>query len=221
MVDLLPDWPQLTLFLGASLVLAVTPGPGVFFILATSALQGARAGFISALGIATGTLAHIGFAVFGLSVLITSSALAFQVVKYLGAVYLVYLGIRVLLGRDGATPHQPTGVMRATVRLFGRAMLINVLNPKVGLFFLAFLPQFVDPARGHPSIQFLSLGLMLTGIALVTDTLYALAAANFGTRWRPASHAHGWRRAFAGVTYIGLGIGSTLMDLPARASIRP
>jgi threonine/homoserine/homoserine lactone efflux protein len=214
--ELLPDWPQFGLFFAAALILAITPGPGIFYILATSIAQGPRAGVVSACGTAAGTLVHILLAVLGLSFLIASSGLAFSIVKYLGAAYLVYLGIQTLCGRE-TSGEQSKGVsQKPLLQLFFRAAVINILNPKVGLFFVALLPQFVDPARGAPALQFLLLGTLLACLAFVTDTLYALAAGKVGERLRNPKSSSAWHRWLAGITYLILGTLSALMNPPER-----
>ena len=216
MAELLPDWPQFGLFFAAALILAITPGPGVFYILATSVAQGPKAGVISACGIAAGTLVHVLFAVLGLSLLIASSGPAFYSVKYLGAAYLVYLGIQTLCGRDTSGEKLKEVSQKPLLRVFTRAAVVNILNPKVGLFFVALLPQFVDPARGSPALQFLLLGILLACLAFVTDTLYALAAGRAGKRLGNPKSSSAWRRWLAGITYLILGVLSALMDRPER-----
>ena len=216
MAELLPDWPQFGLFFAAALILAITPGPGVFYILATSIAQGPRAGVVSACGIAAGTLVHILLAVSGLSFLIASSGLAFSSVKYLGVAYLVYLGIQTLCGRDTSGEKLKEVSQKPLLRVFTRAASVNILNPKVGLFFVALLPQFVDPARGSPALQFLLLGILLACLAFVTDTLYALAAGKVGERLGNPKSPSAWRRWLAGITYLTLGVLSALMDRPER-----
>ena len=214
MAELLPGWPQFGLFFAAALILAITPGPGVFYILATSVAQGPKAGVISACGIAAGTLVHVLFAVLGLSLLIASSGPAFYSVKYLGAAYLVYLGIQTLCGRDTSGEKLKEVSQKPLLRVFTRAAVVNILNPKVGLFFVALLPQFVDPARGAPALQFLFLGVLLASLAFVTDTLYALAAAKVGERLRNPKSSSAWHRWLAGITYLTLGVLSALTDRP-------
>ena len=216
MAELLPDWPQFGLFFAAALILAITPGPGVFYILATSIAQGPRAGVLSACGIAAGTLVHISLAVSGLSFLIASSGLAFSSVKYLGVAYLFYLGIQTLCGRDTSAEKLKEVSQKPLLRVFTRAASVNILNPKVGLFFVALLPQFVDPARGSPALQFLLLGILLACLAFVTDTLYALAAGRAGKRLGNPKSSSAWRRWLAGITYLILGVLSALMDRPER-----
>ena len=216
MAELLPGWPQFGLFFAAALILAITPGPGVFYILATSVAQGPKAGVISACGIAAGTLVHVLFAVLGLSLLIASSGPAFYSVKYLGAAYLFYLGIQTLRGCETSGEKSKEVSQKPLLRVFTRAASVNILNPKVGLFFVALLPQFVDPARGAPALQFLLLGILLACLAFVTDTLYALAAGKVGERLRSPKSSSAWRRWLAGITYLTLGVLSVLMDRPER-----
>ncbi|HCX88901.1 MAG TPA: LysE family translocator [Gammaproteobacteria bacterium] len=216
MVELLPPWPQFGVFLGAAFVLGVTPGPGIFYILATSVAQGARSGLVAVLGIAAGTFVHVLLAVFGLTLLLASSLVVFQLVKYAGAVYLVALGIYLLIRRDAGretVPERPPGDMW---RAFWQAVMVNVLNPKVGIFFLAFFPQFVDPARGEPAAQFLVLGVLLIGMVLVTDTLFALAAGTVTQYLKGRGSHNRWPSVVGGLTYIGLGIFSATIDPPAR-----
>ena len=141
MVDLLPPWPQFGVFLGAVIVLGVTPGPGVFYILATSIARGARSGLVSVLGIAAGTFVHVLLAAFGLTLLLASSLVFFQFVKYAGAAYLIALGVYFLIRRGVRQEARPAQSPRETWRVFMQAVMVNVLNPKVGIFFLAFSPS--------------------------------------------------------------------------------
>ena len=216
MVDLLPPGPQLGVFVGAVLVLALTPGPGLFYILGTSVAQGTRSGLVSVLGIASGTLVHVLLAVFGLTLLLASSAAVFQFVKYAGAVYLVGLGIYLLTRRISGEASVSERPARHLFRVFGQAVMVNVLNPKVGIFFLAFFPQFVDPARGDPALQFFLLGALLIGVVLVTDTLFALAAGSVTRYLKGRGSRKRWPQMIGGMTYIGLGIFSATIDPPAR-----
>ena len=217
MVELLPPGSQLGVFVGAVLVLALTPGPALFYILATSIAQGTRAGAISVLGIATGTLVHVVMAVFGLTLLLASSAAVFQFVKYAGAAYLVALGLYLLARprqEQGAPLEQPA---RDLWRVYSHAVMVNVLNPKVGVFFLAFFPQFVDPRRGEPGPPFLPPGAALIGGGLVTDTLFVLTAGVVMRLLRRQSGQRRWPQIFGGLTYIGLGIFSAIIDPPAQS----
>ena len=201
----LPDASNLGLFVVAALVLLLTPGPAVLYIVTRSIDQGRRAGLVSMLGVHVGTLVHVGAAAVGLSALLVASATAFTVVKWLGAAYLVYLGVRRILDRRA-----PASVERGRPRQLRRAFLdgvvVNVLNPKTALFFLAFLPQFVDLARGRPEAQILGLGLLFVLLGTVTDGAYALSAGTAACwlRGRPRVLASG--RWISGSVYIGLGV---------------
>jgi threonine/homoserine/homoserine lactone efflux protein len=200
-----PDSASLGLFAVAALALLAIPGPAVLYIVVQSAEQGRRAGLASVAGIHLGTLVHVAAAVLGLSALIVTSAVAFSVVKYAGAAYLVYLGVRKLLERDSpAAVEQRREPLR---RAFMRGVVVNVLNPKTALFFLAFLPQFVDADGGGVWSQALVLGLVFVGLGLVTDSLYALAAGTVGSLIRRKRRA---LRYGSGVVYIGLGATAAL-----------
>jgi threonine/homoserine/homoserine lactone efflux protein len=200
-----PDSTALSLFALAAVALLLVPGPAVLYIVVQSAEQGRRVGIASVAGIHLGTLVHVAAATIGLSALIVASALAFSVVKYAGAAYLVYLGLRRLLEREDA----PELRRRAEplLRAFVRGMIVNVLNPKTALFFLAFLPQFVDPDRGAVWSQALVLGLVFVALGLVTDSLYALAAGTVGALLRRRRRA---LRYGSGVVFIGLGATAAL-----------
>ena len=152
----LPDATSLGIFVVAALVLLLTPGPAVLYIVARSIDQGRRAGLVSMLGVHAGTLVHVAAAAAGVSALLAASAAAFSAVKYLGAAYLVYLGIRKLLDHDGGGDSRGEGTCLR--RAFLDGVVVNVLNPKTALFFLAFLPQFADVSRGQVGAQILGLG---------------------------------------------------------------
>ena len=197
-------------------MLALTPGPALFYILATSIAQGTRSGLVSVLGIATGTFVHVLLAVFGLTLLLASSAAVFQLVKYAGVVYLVALGVYVLTRPKREEVVVAERPARDLWRVYSHAVMVNVLNPKVGIFFLAFFPQFVDPGRGEPALQFLILGVVLIGVVLVTDTLFALTAGAVTRLLRRQSGQSRWPQIVGGLTYIGLGIFSATIDPPVR-----
>ncbi|HEX2045734.1 MAG TPA: LysE family translocator, partial [Gaiellaceae bacterium] len=171
----MPEGSTLLLFAGASLALLVVPGPAVLFIVARSVEHGRSAGLVSMLGVQVGALVHVAAAVLGISALLVQSAVAFSVVKYAGAGYLVYLGVRRLLDR-GSAEATARGEAQAFARLFRQGIVVNVLNPKAALFFFAFLPQFVEPEAGAVALQMGLLGLLFVALALVSDGLYALAA---------------------------------------------
>ncbi len=204
-MHLLPDGTTLLVFLGASLVLLVTPGPAVFYIVARSIDQGRMAGMVSTLGVAAGSCLHIIAAALGISVLLASSAVAFNVVKLIGAAYLIYLGVRKFLIPDPV--ETDVHVERRRLReIFVQGVIVNVFNPKTALFFLAFLPQFVDVAKGQVALQMILLGVLFALLGVLSDGAYAIAAGSFG-QWLK-SHAGVLRaqRYFAGSVFITLGV---------------
>jgi threonine/homoserine/homoserine lactone efflux protein len=202
----LPDASSLGLFVVAALVLLITPGPAVLYIVTRSIDQGRGAGLVSMLGVHVGTLVHVAAAAAGLSALLAASATAFSVVKYLGALYLVYLGVRRLLERDGAGRACRESDRPPLRRAFLDGVVVNVLNPKTGLFFLAFLPQFADVARGSLGGQILALGLLFVLLGTITDGLYALGAGS-AARWlRHDPRFVRRERWVSGGMYIGLGL---------------
>lgn len=205
----MPDPTLWGLFVLASLVLLLVPGPAVLYIVARSVEQGRAAGLVSVLGIHLGTIVHIVAAAVGLSALIVSSAVAFAVVKYLGAAYLIWIGIRTLLAREAASeaPAIPAGRLR---RVFRDGFVVNLFNPKTAIFFLSFLPQFVDPARGALHWQILVLGLTFMGLGIVSDGLFALVAGAAGDFLRSNGRFLRVQRWFAGTSFIGLGITAAL-----------
>jgi threonine/homoserine/homoserine lactone efflux protein len=196
-------------FIAAALVLLLTPGPGVMYIVARSIGQGSRAGLVSVLGLAAGALVHVAAAAAGISTILLASATAFGFVKAAGAAYLIYLGIRTLLAR-GAVASTGVCTPRSSGRLFADGVLVSVLNPKIALFFLAFLPQFVDPGRGPIAQQILLLGLLYVALALVTDSAYALLAGSLRHRLRDRALQGPLPRYISGSVYLGLGVGTAL-----------
>jgi threonine/homoserine/homoserine lactone efflux protein len=188
----------------------IIPGPNHIYIVTRSIAQGRRVGLASAFGVETGTLVHITAAAVGLSALIASSAAAFNIVRYLGAAYLVFLGLRALLRDHGAQLEDGATRTGSARRAYVDGILVNVLNPKVALFFLAFLPQFVDRSRGATSTQILVLGLVVFVIATTSDIVYALAAGALGSwlRGRPAFVR--CQRYLTGGIYLGLAAVATL-----------
>ena len=193
------------LFLVTCIILVMTPGPDTLYVLARSLGQGRRAGIISAIGICCGFLVHTAAAAIGLSAILMTSALAFTVVKYAGASYLIYLGIRTLTTRT--TAHAvPLATATAYQRLFTQGFLTNVLNPKVALFFLAFIPQFVDPARSAVSSQVIIYGLIDMAMCLVWLSGIAVIAGS-ARQWLVRQRTF-WRtqRWFTGGILLFLGI---------------
>jgi threonine/homoserine/homoserine lactone efflux protein len=202
------DPSTLAVFAAAALALAVVPGPAVLYIVARSVDQGRFAGLVSALGICVGSLVHVTAATIGLSSLLASSATAFTVVKYAGAAYLILLGIHRLLTREEVA-EVAVRPPRALRKIFRDGVIVNVLNPKTALFFLAFLPQFVDPAQGAATLQILVLGLVFTVIALSSDSLWALAAGTAGGLLRRSRWYLGVKRWVNGTVLVALGASAT------------
>ena len=200
-----PDVTSLWLFGLAALALLLIPGPSVLFIVVQSAEHGRRIGLVSVAGVHLGSLVHVAAASAGLSAVIVASSLAFSVVKYAGAAYLIYLGIRKLLDQDVETRVERK--REPLRRAFVRGTVVNALNPKTALFFLAFLPQFVAPERGGVWSQALVLGLVFVGLGLVTDSLYALAAGTVSGLLRRRRNAV---RYGSGAVFIALGATAAL-----------
>jgi threonine/homoserine/homoserine lactone efflux protein len=212
----MPSLSTLPVFIAASIVLLVVPGPAVLFIVARSSAQGTRAGLVSVLGVHTATTAHVLAAVAGLSALVVASSIAFTGVKIVGGLYLIYLGLKSMRSAGHATDSPPT--VRPEKRLFAEAFVVSLLNPKVALFFLAFLPQFV--VRGHGPIwtQTLVLGVIYIALGLCSDSMYALLGAHLGTRFsRRAARFRGGRYAEGGIL-VGLGV--LTLAVPHRASTK-
>jgi threonine/homoserine/homoserine lactone efflux protein len=205
-----PGATNLGLFISAALVLLLVPGPAVLYIFARSVEQGRLAGFVSILGIHTATLVHVAAAALGLSAILASSALAFSVVKYAGAAYLIWLGLKKIFGRNGPANVDITVQAHGHARLFRDGFVVNLLNPKTALFFLAFLPQFVEVDRGHVAMQIALLGLLFTGLGMVTDGCYALAAGTAGNWLKRSPGYLRIERYVSGVLFIGLGLTAAL-----------
>jgi threonine/homoserine/homoserine lactone efflux protein len=205
----MPDLNGLGMFVFVAFALAITPGPAVLYIVTRSISQGRAAGVVSCLGVALGGMAHVLAATVGLSAALATSALAFSVVKYAGAAYLVWLGVRRLTQAPEPKVAE-TREQHSLVRVFREGVIVNVLNPKTALFFLAFLPQFVTPSRGDVPIQCAALGGLFVLIALCTDTTWSLAASGAASwlRRHPAFVAS--ERYVAGSVYLGLGLAAAV-----------
>lgn len=215
----MPDAATLGVFAGAALALLVVPGPSVLYIVARSVEGGRAAGLVSMLGVQAGALVHIAFAAVGLSAVLASSAVAFSVVKWAGAAYLVFLGLRAILSRDAgedgadAPTDAPTGGERGLSRAFAQGIVVNVLNPKTALFFLAFLPQFVNPSSGAAWAQITVLGLVFVALAVLSDGLYALLSGTAAGWLRRRGESAGFRRGsrlFSGGVYVALGLATAV-----------
>jgi threonine/homoserine/homoserine lactone efflux protein len=207
----MPSPTTIGLFCLAALALLLTPGPAVLYVVARSLSQGRRAGLVSILGLSLGGLCHVLAAVVGLSALLASSALAFSILKYLGAAYLIYLGLR-KLRRAEAPPDDAPLAPQPLRQIFAQGIVVNVLNPKTALFFLAFLPQFVELEAGPVATQTLFLGLLFISLGLITDSMYALLAGTLGVwlKGRSRHRLQGAGRYLSGGVYIGLGVATAL-----------
>lgn len=200
----MPSWAALGVFLSAAILLAVTPGPGIFYVLARSLKGGRRDGVASTLGTALGGFFHVMAAALGLSAILATSAVAFSVVKYAGAAYLVLLGVKTLLSREKAVanvavPQEPTQ------RIFLQGVLTEVLNPKTALFFLAFIPQFVDP-HGSVVLQFVVLGTISVLLNSTADLVVAVFAGPIGQALRTNASMRTGQRYVSGGALVALGV---------------
>jgi threonine/homoserine/homoserine lactone efflux protein len=200
---------SLGVFVAAAVVLLLTPGPAVLYIVTRSIEQGRIAGLVSVLGICTGTLFHVIAAALGLSALLVSSASAFSTVRYLGALYLIVLGMQTLARRDA--PAEAMAMESAGLRrVFAQGAMVNVLNPHTALFFFAFLPQFVNRAKGGVPLQMLALGLLFVALSAITDSGWAIVAATAGDRIKRYPRFTRGQRYVTGGALIGLGAAAAL-----------
>jgi len=218
----MPDPSTFAVFALASLALLVVPGPTVLYVVTRSLEGGPRAGLASAAGAHLGTLVHIAAAAIGVSALVVSSATAFAIVKYAGAAYLVFLGIRRLRERGWRGLGPPRAPVHRTTRaLLAQGAVVNILNPKTALFFLAFLPQFVDPDAGAVALQVVALGLVLVVLGLMSDGLYALSAGWLAGRLRRGgARAERVSRYATASVFFGLGAAAALTGERAPAATR-
>ena len=203
----MPALSTLAVFCAAALALIVVPGPAVTYIVTQSVDKGRKAGLVSAVGVALGGLVHVAAATAGLSALLASSASAFTVVKLAGATYLIALGVWRLAGRDrddDAGVVQP--VPLESHRLLLHGVVVNVLNPKTALFFLAFLPQFIEPGHGSFALQAAVLGCIFVAIAVVSDCTYALVASALAGKLRGSARARRVQRYVSGGIFVALGV---------------
>lgn len=212
------DTHQLLLFIAAGLVLNLTPGPDVFYILAHALRSGARAGIVAAAGITAGCFVHIFAAAIGVSALLATSAMAFTVLKWVGAAYLMVVGLRMVLSRQGgALPSGVPGVAAVPLgRIFTQGFLTNALNPKVALFFLAFVPQFIAPDVENKGLAFLLLGLLFNFNGFWVNAGWALLAAWTARRVGAVQRGLHWLERAAGALFIGFGLKLALSDNPAH-----
>lgn len=200
----MPSLTTIALFSLAGLALAVVPGPAVTYIVTQSVDKGRRAGVVSALGVSTGGLVHVAAATAGLSALVASSATAFTAVKLVGAAYLILTGIRRIIEKDETVEAEPEAA--SLRKLFTQGVVVNVLNPKTALFFLAFLPQFVSTERGPVALQVAFLGLLFVVIAALSDCAYAVLADLLAGRLRASPRAARARAWVSGGIFVALGV---------------
>jgi threonine/homoserine/homoserine lactone efflux protein len=204
MSGLLPSWPVLCAYMLASVALAITPGPGVFYIVTRSLAHGGRSGIASVAGVALGNLGNAIAASVGLAALFGVSALAFKVVKYAGALYLVFLGLRTLRAPRVPVNSQPVAARPADTRIFHDGFIVALLNPKTAVFFAAFLPQFMN-VKAPSLYQSIVLGAVFVAIAAVTDSAYALTAQALGRRMMRVNAVRSFGRYLSASALIGLG----------------
>src|SRR5262245_52717959 len=194
------------LFLAAGILLNLTPGPDTVYILGRSIAQGREAGIASALGISLGSIFHTCAAALGLSAILTTSALAFDTIKLIGGAYLIFLGVKMIFDRSGQLSLPSNFRRRSTVAAFRQGVLTNVLNPKVALFFLAFLPQFIDPGSDTKIFAFLFLGLTFVTTGTIWCLILAWFASAFSTRLRTNETVAQWLNRTAGALFVFLGV---------------
>lgn len=194
------------MFIVAGLILNLTPGPDLLYITSCSAVQGKKAGIIAALGIGVGCLVHVVAAAFGLSVLLLSSSMLFTGVKYLGAAYLFYLGIKMLRSIKKKEAQQSQLPVLPLVVIFRRAVLINILNPKVALFFLALLPQFVRADALYPAASFLFLGLLFNVNGTLVNSILAVFTSTVSKKIEATELVQGFLKTLAGALFLAFGI---------------
>lgn len=212
----MPDLTTIALFCVATMALLLVPGPAVVYIVTRSVAQGRSAGFVSVLGIHAGSIVHVLAAALGISALLAASATAFTVVKYLGVAYLVYLGLRKLLTRGGGDGEPAKAEEHSRTRLFWEGFVVSVLNPKTAIFFLAFLPQFVNPAAGPVAAQIAVLGVLWIMLGIASDGAYALLASVLAGRLRTSARARRRLDVGSGLVYLGLGAFVALNGEPAK-----
>jgi threonine/homoserine/homoserine lactone efflux protein len=199
---------QVALFMAGAFIIIIIPGPNILYLIARSIHQGRLAGFVSVLGIEAATLVHICAATLGLTSLLLSSAIAFTVVKYAGAIYLVYLGVRKLLEQQ--EHEEELNETEGLKQIFLQGFVVNLLNPKTAMFFLAFLPQFVDPGHESAKVQIISFGAILVALAIVVEVAYVLLSSQLRLWLKGDRQFSKSRRCLAGGAYIGLGLTTAL-----------
>ena len=194
-------------FFAAAFTLSISPGPDLMYVLSRTVTQGTKVGLASAAGVSAGAFVHVIAAAFGLSALLAASAAAFTVVKFAGAGYLLYLGIQALRSRGAMVAASERHAAAVTSwQAFRQGVLVDVLNPKVALFFMAFLPQFVRPGHGSTAMQLLLLGVLVIGVAILVDASFVLIAARATGYFRRHPKTSVWLDRLLGTIFIGLGV---------------
>ena len=217
----MPDTPQLLVFIAAGWLLNLTPGPDVLYIVSNALKSGVRAGIVAALGIVSGCFVHVFAAALGVSALLAASATAFTVLKWIGAAYLMWMGVKLLFTKGGGSSIVPADAAEASVpadlrRIYQRGFLTNVLNPKVALFFLAFVPQFIAPGTPDKVTAFLLLGLLFNLNSLPINFGYAWLAGWAASRVSAVQRTMHWMDRAAGVMFVGFGLKLAMSDNPIR-----
>lgn len=200
------------LFFSAALALNLAPGPDLMYVLSRTVAQGTRVGLASAAGVSTGALVHVAAASLGVSAILATSALAFALVKYVGAVYLLFLGVQALRSKGTRFDHLNDSGSGSPWQAYRQGVLVDVLNPKVAIFFMAFLPQFVRPGHGTVAIQLLLLGLLVIGVAIVVDSAFVLVAGRATDYFRQNPRLSAWLDRLLGSIFIGLGVRLALTE---------
>ncbi len=201
----MPDLHSFGVFFAAAFLLAVTPGPGIFYVLARTLAGGRREGILSSCGTLLGGLVHVFAAALGVSAVLAASAVAFAVVKYAGAAYLIYLGIRMIRSRN-LDPGALSNLAATRHGAFRQGIVTEILNPKTALFFLSFIPQFIHPQVGHVFSQFVTLGALSVALNTSADVVVALLAGVFGEKLKSNVRLIRRQRVASGVAMIGLGV---------------
>ena len=217
----MPDTTQLLMFIAAGWLLNLTPGPDVLYIVSSALKSGVRAGIVAALGIVSGCFVHVFAAALGVGALLATSATAFTVLKWAGAAYLMWMGVKLLLAKGGGSSIVPAGESAEVVavnlwRVFRQGFLTNVLNPKVALFFLAFVPQFIAPGTEDKVTAFLLLGLLFNLNSLPINFGYAWLAGWATRRVGAVQRAMHWMDRAAGVMFVGFGLRLAMSENPTR-----
>lgn len=206
---MIPNHSSFVIFLTSAVVLLAIPGPAVTYVVGRSIALGRGAGVVSALGIAVGTCFHAAAAAVGLSAILMSSVIAFGVVKYLGAAYLIYLGVQKLRREESFEVTSSAAAVKLS-RVFGQGIVVNVLNPKTALFFFAFIPQFVNASRGPVAEQILFLGLLFAAMGVVSDSLWGVFAGTIADRLRGHRRWSRTERYLSGGILISLGLATAV-----------